>query len=82
MMFIIFNDNERSAIIKHSHAEDHTINWEEAHLIANIEQWYPRRIREALEISKHPTVPQDIGFSISDIWQPLLTSRSDGSSIP
>ena len=67
---------EKSAIIKHSHTEDHIINWEEAHLIASIDQWHPRRIREALEIYKHPTVPQDIGFSISDIWQPLLTSQS------
>ena len=67
---------EKSAIIKHSHAEDHIINWEEAHLIASIDKWHPRRIREALEIYKHPTVPQDIGFAISDIWQPLLTSQS------
>ena len=67
---------EKLAIIMHSHTEDHIINWEQAHLITSIDQWYPRRIREALEIHKHPTVPQDIDFSISDIWQPLLTDQS------
>ena len=32
--------------------------------------WHTRRIREAIEIFKHHTVPQDIGFFISDIWRP------------
>ena len=30
---------------------------------------HPGRIREAIEIFKHDTVPQDIGFYISDIWR-------------
>ena len=73
---------EKSSIIKHSHTEDHQINWSQAELITSIERWYPRRIREAMEIIKHNTVPQDIGFNISDIWRPILTFQSNGSPIP
>ncbi|XP_022105752.1 uncharacterized protein LOC110987368 [Acanthaster planci] len=65
---------EKSGTVEHSHSEDHRINWDQANLITSIQHWYPKRIREALEILKHDIVPQDIGISISDIWQPLLTS--------
>ena len=54
---------EKSAIVKHSHAEDHPI-------------------REASEIFKHDTVPQDIGFAISDIWQLLLPPSPMGPLYP
>ena len=73
---------DKSSIIKHSHTEDHQINWSQAKLITSIKHWYPRRIREAIEIIKHNTVPQDIGFNISDIWRPILTPQSNGSPIP
>ncbi|XP_071807993.1 uncharacterized protein, partial [Asterias amurensis] len=90
-------DFDKSAIVKHSHITDHRVNWEAAEIIAPIQAWHPRHIREAIEIHKHDTVPQDIGFHISDIWLPfsrpmdLLYPRSPhrpqpldcfGSSIP
>ena len=65
--------------MKHSHIKDHQIDWQAAHLITPINTWHPRRIRDAIEIFKHDTVPQDIGFYISNIWRPLL--RTKGSSI-
>ena len=71
-------DFEKSAIVKHSHIKDHQIDWQAAQLITPIDAWHPRRIREAIEIVKHDTVPQD-GFFISDIWQPIL--QTEGSSI-
>ena len=81
-------DYEKSAIIKHAHSSDHRIKWDNAELIAPIKHWHPRRVREAIEIFRHNTVPQDIGFKISDIWRPLLvpktatiTTRAVGSSI-
>ena len=70
---------EKSAIVKHSHIKDHQIDRQAAQLITPINTWHPRRIREAIEIFKHDTVPQDIGFYISDIWRPLLWT--EGSSI-
>ena len=65
-------DFEKSAIVKHSYIKDHQIDWQAAQLITPINTWHPRCIREAIEIFKHDTVPQDIGFDISDIWRPLL----------
>ena len=75
-------DYDKSAIVKHSHTTDHKIYWDQAQLIANINHWFPRRIREAIEIYKHDTVPQDIGVNISDIWRPILVPQSNGSPIP
>ena len=82
-------DYEKSAIIKHAHTSDHRIEWDNAELIAPIKHWHPRRIREAIEIFRHNTVPQDIGFKLSDIWRPLLApktattiTRAVRSSIP
>ncbi|XP_038060123.1 uncharacterized protein LOC119731150 [Patiria miniata] len=75
-------DFEKSSIVKLSHTEDDPINWSQAELPTSIDRWYPRRIREAIEIIKHNTVPQDIGFYISNIWRPILKSKSDGSPIP
>ncbi|XP_071801298.1 uncharacterized protein [Asterias amurensis] len=72
-------DFDKSAIVKHSHIADHRVNWDAAEIIAPIQAWHPRRIREAIEIHKHDTVPQDIGFHISDIWLPFLPTN--GSSI-
>ena len=60
-------DYDKSGIIKHSHEKDHVILWNDANLITNIEKWHPHRVREAIEIYKHDTVPQDIGVHISDI---------------
>ena len=37
-----------------------------------VQFWHQRRVREAIVIKSHNTVPQDIGFYINDIWSPLL----------
>lgn len=63
---------DKSAIIKHSQEQDHLIKWKQAKLIAPVKFWHQRRVREAIEIKSHNTVPQDIGFFINDIWSPLL----------
>ena len=55
-----------------THGQDHRINWKETKLIAPVQFWLQRRVREAIEIKSHNTVPQDIGFYINDIWSPLL----------
>ena len=34
-------------------------------------------IREAIESTKHDTVPQDIGYNTSDIWRPILKWQSN-----
>ncbi|XP_011663804.2 leiomodin-2-like [Strongylocentrotus purpuratus] len=37
-----------------------------------MKHWHTRRIREAIEIHRHNTVPQDSGLYIYDIWKPLI----------
>ena len=66
---------DKSAIIKHSHEQDHRINWKETKLIAPVQFWNQRRVREAIEIKSHNTVPQDLGFYINDI-QPATNSHA------
>ena len=72
-------DFEKSSIVKHSHIKDHQIDWQAPQLITPINSWHTRRVGKAIEIFKHDTVPQDIGFFISDIWRPLLLT--EGSSV-
>ena len=56
------DEHSDSAIIKHSTDSDHVIDWQKADIIAPEKHWCTRRIREAIEIHKHDTVPQDIGY--------------------
>ncbi|XP_033110305.1 uncharacterized protein LOC117111499 [Anneissia japonica] len=58
---------QKSSIILYSYKENHQIHWKDSKLIAPVLNWHSRRTREALEIYKHNTVPQDIGFVMSDI---------------
>ena len=58
---------DRWCVVKHSHEKDHAILWNDAKLITDVERWHPRRVRGAIEIYKHDTVPQDIGVHIRDI---------------
>ncbi|XP_033111406.1 uncharacterized protein LOC117112433 [Anneissia japonica] len=61
-------EQEKSSIVMHSHSQQHRVHWDKAELIATVPSWHSRRTREAIEIHKHNTVHQDIGFVISDIW--------------
>nr|XP_054775285.1 uncharacterized protein LOC129283541 [Lytechinus pictus] len=66
------SDWDRSAIVKHAQQENHSIDWDKSHLITNIRHWNTRRVREAIEIHQHNTVPQDPGLHINTIWHPIL----------
>ncbi|XP_033123480.1 uncharacterized protein LOC117122112 [Anneissia japonica] len=61
-------EQQKSSIVMHSHTQQHRVCWDKSELIAIVPSWYSRRTREAIEIHKHDTVHQDIGFVISDIW--------------
>ena len=67
---------EKSAIVKHAQESQHNIEWDNSALITPIQHWYPRRVREAIEILRHDTVPQDPGLVINHIWQPILHQES------
>lgn len=76
------NEWEKSAIVKHAQQHQHNIQWEDSKLITTIKHWHTRRIREAIEIKQHNTVPQDNGLFINSIWNPLLNSYADNNTPP
>ena len=65
-------DGDKSAIVKHAQQQQHKINWEDGSLITSIPHWHTRRVREAIEILQHNTVPQGSRLHINNIWHPLL----------
>jgi len=78
--------NERSrtsALVEHSSKTKHHICLESASIIAREEQHQRRKIREALEIIKHPhNLNRDNDVEISGSWLPLIKeSRSHSSQV-
>ena len=55
-------DGDKSAIVKHAQ-QQHKINWEDSSIITSIPHWHTKRVREAIEILQHNTIPQDSGFT-------------------
>ena len=74
-------DGDKSAIVKHAQ-QQHKITWKDSSLITSIPHWHTRRVREAIEILQHNTVPQDSGLHINDIWHPLLQKTDRNIEIP
>ena len=56
--------------------DEYRIMWNDTQLITSINNWNTRRVREAIEIHRHDTIPQDPGLHINNIWIPLLQQPS------
>jgi len=78
--------NERSrtsALAEHSLKTKHHICLESASIIAREEHHQRRKIREALEIIKHPhNLNRDSGVEISGSWLPLIREIKNASTSP
>ena len=61
----------KSAVAEHAIVEDHNIDFDKSIVLANEQQYWPRKIKEALLIRKHPNFNQDIGLTVSEIWNPF-----------
>ena len=75
-----------SALAEHSSKTKHQVRLEDAKIIAREDHYYRRKVREALEIKKHPkNLNRDGGYEISDSWRPLLrqicSSRAHSSQV-
>jgi len=69
---------EKSAIAEHSLRTGHRIKFEESKVLAPIANYYPRIIREALEISKrHKTLNREGGYILPARWTPLVQRIKD-----
>jgi len=63
-----------SALAEHVGKTNHHICLEDAKVIANEDHHFKRKVREAIEIIKHPkNFNRDGGMEISRNWNPLLT---------
>ena len=61
------------ALAEHSINSKHHILMENAEVIANIDHYTRRRVREAIEIEKHPlNLNQDDGWKLSKTWDPII----------
>ena len=64
-----------SALAEHVEKTNHHICIEEAKVLARIDHFHHRKLREALEIEKRPiNLNRDIGWNISRCWIPALYS--------
>lgn len=71
------NEWDKSAIVKYTHQLNHLIDWPNK-LLAFINLWHTRRVREAIEIHQDNKLQQDSGLVIDDIRRPVhdrLTSQ-------
>ena len=65
--------SKTSAIAEHSQDTNHHICIEDAKIIATEDHYNKRRIREAIEIEKHPqNLNRDDGLALCNSWKPLI----------
>jgi hypothetical protein len=73
--------NERtrtSALAEHSFKTKHHVCLEDTKILAKEDHYYKRRLREALEIIKHPNnMNRDGGLEVSSFWHPLINQLRD-----
>ena len=63
-----------SALVEHAGKTNHHICLENTKVIANEKHYFKRKVREALEIIKHPhNLNRDGGLEISRNWTSLIT---------
>jgi hypothetical protein len=71
--------NERirtSALAEHSTKTKHHVRLEDTKILAKENHLFKRRIREAIEIRKHPSnLNRDSGLELSESWLPLLHKK-------
>ena len=75
---IRLNRTHKSALAEHSHNTKHPIKIEDTQVLAHVDNWSRRRVREAIEVVKNPNyLNKDDGLSISRSWLPNLTKLKD-----
>jgi hypothetical protein len=67
-----------SALEKHSLKTKHHVCLEDTKILAKEGHYYKRRLREAIEIIKHPNnMNRDGGLEVSSFWHPLINQIRD-----
>ena len=65
----------KSSLAEHSSLTKHHICLENSQILAKENNYYKRKMKEAIEIFNHPTnLNRDEGWALSLAWHPLLSS--------
>ena len=77
-----YNNTNKSAIALHAWKTGHAILFDDTRLLAREDRWGTRRVKEAVEIIKHPhNLNADQGIRLHDAWKHLfyqdVRSRTD-----
>lgn len=65
--------SSRSAVAEHTlSGTNHFIHFDKVKVLAREDRFFPRMIREAIEIRRHPNFNRDRGWNIATVWEPVL----------
>ena len=64
-----------SAVAAHAHQELHDIDWENTSVLDYDDDFYRRKVKEALLIKQKANFNQDSGLAVSPIWSSVLQSH-------
>ena len=63
---------DSSAVAAHAHSSLHDIDWENSSVLEFEDNFYKRKVKEALLIRRHHNFNQDDGLAVSPVWTSLL----------
>jgi len=67
-----------SALVEHSLKTKHHVFLEDTKILEKEDHYYKRRLREAIEIIKHPNnMNRDGGLEVSIFWHPLINQLKE-----
>ncbi|KAF9812937.1 hypothetical protein SFRURICE_016007, partial [Spodoptera frugiperda] len=71
-------DTHTSAVAEHacSAGTAHFLRFDKVSVLAREKYFVPRKVREAIEISRHPNFNRDGGWALPPAWKPSLQSAS------
>ncbi|KAF9798986.1 hypothetical protein SFRURICE_011625 [Spodoptera frugiperda] len=71
-------DTHTSAVAEHacSAGAAHFLRFDKVSVLAREKYFVPRKVREAIEISRHPNFNRDGGWALPPAWKPSLQSAS------
>ena len=62
----------RSAVCEHGDMPNHFIRFDDPQILAMENRFFPRMMREAIEIKKHPNFNRDEGIHLPPAWEPVI----------